>query len=108
VTLLDEEIKKAIRFIKVKQFHAGFTEISSPEQGGAVEVTIQRNKEDEDKFLVNFKFVTIPGHTIVFHEERLIDHQELTHLAQEYDKNKEQIERELSYRANFRRQQFSR
>lgn len=95
---LQNEIDKAVRFIKVKQFHSGFTEIFSPEKGGDIEVSIEQDKDKHDHFHVNFRFLTIPGRTTLFSEQKTINYNELQRLANEYEKHKDDIEEELNYR----------
>lgn len=97
--LLKQYIEKAIRFIKVKQFNSGFPEIFSPEQGGEIAVVIQQDAKSPDLFNVDFSYMTIPGHDVIFRDTRLIDYTELKRLAMGYDQNKEQIDQELSYRS---------
>ena len=68
-----EEIEKATRFIKVKQFQAGFPEISNPERGGEIEVSIEPDEKDDNVFHIMFKYVTLPGPKTIRLEEVFLD-----------------------------------
>lgn len=93
-----EEIEKAIRFIKVMQFQAGFPEITRPHLGGEIEVSIEPDDNDGNIFHIMFRFLAIPGDQIILQEYRQVTYQELRHFASEYDKNKDKIDLELSIR----------
>lgn len=93
--LVEEEIEKAARLIKVKQFHSGFPEIFSCEQSGGIEVSITQDSEQPNYFHINFRFVTIPGQMTLFREQKLISYHDLKKLVIEYDRHKDQIEEEL-------------
>lgn len=93
-----EEIKKAISFIKVDQFHSGFPEIADPERGGNIEVVIERDSVNKELFHVMFSFLSTPGNSPIYQQKREISHSELRRLANEYDKNKERIDAELERR----------
>lgn len=94
-----EEIDKAVRFIKVRQFHAGFTEINQPHLGGAIEVTIEPEEGDENVFHIMFKFIAIPSDQIIIQELKTITYHELRMLAAQYDLEKDDIDNELASRA---------
>lgn len=94
---LNDDIQKAVRFIKADQFHAGFTEISHPEKGGEIEVSIRQNEKDTTLFHVVFRYVTEPGRQTILTQEKDISYKELMRFASLYDKNKDRIDSQLSY-----------
>lgn len=87
-----EEIDKAIKFIKARQFHAGFPEITRPHLGGKIDVTIECDPEDENVFHIKFRFITIPGHQTILQEYKRATYHEVRRYASEYDKDKENID----------------
>lgn len=105
--LLDEYIAKAIKFIKVKQFHSGFLEISSPEQGGEIEVNIKQNASNPHLFCVTFSFTTMPDRKILLRQERTININELKKYASLYDADQFHIDEELAQREQFLNQQIA-
>jgi hypothetical protein len=96
--LLKTLIEKAISFIKVKQFQSGFTEVSYPEQGGDIDVTIEQEGNNPDLFRINFTFMSIPERVPILREQKVVPYSEIKRLAQEYDNNKLQIDDELKNR----------
>lgn len=93
----EKEIEKAIKFIKVEQFHAGFPEIPRPYYGGEIEVLIVQDEVDKNNFHVKFSFVTMPGRQPIIQEHKVIPYAELHRLATNYDQNKERIDEELEH-----------
>lgn len=93
-----EEIEKAVRYIKVNQFKSGFTEILYPERGGDIEVLIEPDEEDTNIFHILFSFITLPTRQIIIKEYKRITYNELRRLAAEYDKVKEDVDKELKSR----------
>lgn len=96
--LIEEYQKKAIKFIKVKQFHAGFPEIFSHAVRGKIEVSITQDPEQKDLFEVNFQFVILPAGITLFREQKTITFTKLRQFAVNYDEDQKHIDEELSKR----------
>lgn len=96
------EIEKAIKFIKIDQFHTGFPTYTAE---GIIEVSIHQDESNRNLFRIDFELQNQDGYTIL-KKTTNASYEDIQNYAQAYDRNKEKIENTLRQREEMQQRQY--